>query len=32
MKTDEARRWISYAKSDLDAANVLLENGDFFPR
>jgi HEPN domain-containing protein len=32
MKTDEARRWMSYAKSDLDAAYALLEKGDFFPR
>jgi len=32
MKTDEARRWMSYAKSDLDAADTLLEKGDFFPR
>ena len=32
MKTDEARHWMSYAKSDLDAAYTLLERGDFFPR
>ena len=32
MKADEAQIWLSYAKSDLDAANVLLEKGDFFPR
>lgn len=32
MKTDEARRWMSYAKSDLDAAYTLLEKGEFFPR
>jgi HEPN domain-containing protein len=32
MKTDEARIWMSYAKSDLDAAYTLLEKGDFFPR
>jgi len=32
MKTDEARLWMSYAKSDLDAAYALLEKGDFFPR
>ena len=32
MKADEAQLWLSYAKSDLDAAHVLLEKGDFFPR
>lgn len=32
MKADEAQIWLSYAKSDLDAAYVLLEKGDFFPR
>ncbi|MBM3178718.1 MAG: HEPN domain-containing protein [Chloroflexi bacterium] len=32
MKTSEARLWMSYAKSDLDAAYALLEQGDFFPR
>jgi HEPN domain-containing protein len=32
MKADEARIWLSYAKSDLDAANVLFEKGDFFSR
>ena len=32
MKPDEAKRWMDYAKSDLDAANILLEKGDFFPR
>ena len=32
MKADEAQLWLSYAKSDLDAAYVLLEKGDFFPR
>lgn len=32
MKVSEARRWIAYAKSDLDAAHALLEKGDFFPR
>ena len=32
MKVSEARRWIEYAKSDLDAAYALLEKGDFFPR
>ncbi|HLE90010.1 MAG TPA: HEPN domain-containing protein [Anaerolineales bacterium] len=32
MKADEARRWMAYAKSDLDAANTLLESKDFFTR
>ncbi len=32
MKTSEARLWMSYAKSDLDAAYILLKQGDFFPR
>lgn len=32
MKVSEARLWMSYAKSDLDAAYALLERGDFFPR
>ena len=32
MKTDEAQLWLSYAKSDLDAANVLLEKGESYPR
>jgi HEPN domain-containing protein len=32
MKVDEAREWLAYAKSDLDAAYTLLEKGDFFPR
>ena len=32
MKPDEAKRWMDYAKSDLDAANTLLKKGDFFPR
>lgn len=32
MKADEARRWMAYAKSDLDAAYALLESGEFFPR
>ena len=32
MNTSEAKRWMAYAKSDLDAAYALLEKGDFFPR
>jgi HEPN domain-containing protein len=32
MRVDEARLWLQYAKSDLDAAYVLLKEGDFFPR
>ena len=32
MKVSEARRWMEYAKSNLDAAYALLEKGDFFPR
>lgn len=31
MNVSEAQLWISYAKSDLDAAYTLLEKGDFFP-
>ncbi|MEW6404595.1 MAG: HEPN domain-containing protein [Chloroflexota bacterium] len=32
MKANEAKRWMEYAKSDLDAAHALLERGNFFPR
>jgi HEPN domain-containing protein len=32
MKADESKIWLSYAKSDLDAAHALLEKGDYFPR
>jgi HEPN domain-containing protein len=32
MNVNEARRWLSYARSDLDAAHTLLEKGEFFPR
>ncbi|HLF74571.1 MAG TPA: HEPN domain-containing protein [Anaerolineales bacterium] len=32
MKADEARRWMVYAKSHLDAAYALLESKDFFTR
>lgn len=32
MKASEAEVWLSYAKSDLDAAYTLLDSGDFFPR
>jgi HEPN domain-containing protein len=32
MKASEAKIWLSYAKSDLDAAYALLDSGDFFPR
>ncbi len=32
MNKSEAKRWLEYAKSDLDAAYALLEKGDFFPR
>ena len=32
MNAIEAQRWMDYAKSDLDAANLLLERGGFFSR
>jgi HEPN domain-containing protein len=32
MNASEAQRWMAYAKSDLDAAYLLLEKGEFFPR
>ena len=32
MNASEAQRRMDYAKSDLDAANLLLERGEFFPR
>lgn len=32
MKASEAKIWLSYAKSDLDAAYAPLDSGDFFPR
>jgi HEPN domain-containing protein len=32
MNANEAQRWITYARSDLDAAYLLLEKGEFFPR
>ncbi len=32
MNASEALRWMSYARSDLDAAYTLLEKGEFFPR
>ncbi len=32
MNAREAQRWMAYAKSDLDAAYLLLEQGEFFPR
>lgn len=32
MKASEARRWMAYAKSDLDAAYTLLESEEFFPQ
>ena len=32
MNASEAQRWMDYARSDLDAANLLLERGEFFPR
>jgi len=31
MRANEAKRWMQYAKSDLDAAYALLERGEFFP-
>ena len=32
MNPNEAQRWIDYAKTDLRAAQTLLETKDFFPR
>ena len=32
MNVNEAQRWMAYARSDLDAAYLLLEKGEFFPR
>ncbi len=32
MNPSEAKRWMDYAKSDLDAAHTLLNSGEFFPR
>ena len=32
MNQSEARRWISYAESDLKAARALLGSVEFFPR
>jgi HEPN domain-containing protein len=32
MNASEAQRWMDYARSDLDAAYLLLERGEFFPR
>jgi HEPN domain-containing protein len=32
MNASEAQRCMDYARSDLDAANLLLERGEFFPR
>ena len=32
MKANESKRWMAYAKSDLDAARTLLISGEFFPR
>jgi HEPN domain-containing protein len=31
MKASEARRWLAYAQSDLDAAAILLASPEFFP-
>lgn len=32
MKANDAKIWLAYAKSDLDAAHILLKQGEFFPR
>ncbi|MBL8098377.1 MAG: HEPN domain-containing protein [Anaerolineales bacterium] len=32
MKVNDAKVWLAYAKSDLDAAHILLKQGEFFPR
>ena len=32
MNANEAKLWLSYDRSDLEAASTLLEKGDFFPR
>lgn len=32
MKVNDAKIWLAYAKSDLDAAHILLKQGEFFPR
>jgi HEPN domain-containing protein len=32
MNASEAQRWMAYARSDLDAAYLLLKKGEYFPR
>jgi HEPN domain-containing protein len=32
MNVPESRRWLAYARSDLDAANALLRDPDHYPR
>jgi HEPN domain-containing protein len=32
MKVNDSKVWMAYAKSDLDAAHILLKQGEFFPR
>jgi HEPN domain-containing protein len=32
MNADEARIWLNYAKTDIHAAEALLESREFFPR
>ena len=32
MNVPEARRWLAYARSDLDASHVLLRDPDHYPR
>ncbi len=32
MNAPEARRWLAYARSDLDAGHALLHNPDHYPR
>lgn len=32
MNVPESKRWLAYARSDLDAANALLRDPDHYPR
>ena len=32
MKANDAKRWLNYAETDLQAAQALLESNGFFPR
>ena len=32
MNQDDAKVWMGYSETDLRAAHVLLDSGDFFPR